>query len=730
MRQVFLEKGRVSLHNVDVPLVNKNDVLVRVYYSFISSGTEVATIENSRKSLIKKFSNNLSQNTQKVLGAVKENGFSGTLSLIKGKMKQVLPLGYSCSGEVIAIGCNVKNFKRGDFVACAGSDVAHHADVVAVPENLVAKIKHKENLKHTSLTTIGAIALQGIRRAKLEIGEKVCVLGLGLIGQMTAQLAKLAGCQVFGVDLEEDRLTLAKKLGTDCVFNPQEEDFVNSITVASSRHGVDTTIITAGAASGKIIEQAMQITRRKGKVILVGNVKLDFDREIFYSKEIDLLISCSYGPGRYDHAYEKEGHDYPYPYVRWTENRNMQLFAHLIEEKKIDIAPLVSYEFNVQKVKKAYASLQQKDTLGVLLSYKLTEEKEFLERIIKDTKHVANDREDKPYKAPEKSIQTAVIGAGGFCKIRLLPIISSIKTVNIHAVIDTNATNLINVARSYDAQKTSNDFHKLVGDDDVHAVVIATPHVFHTEQAIKFMQMGKAVFVEKPAAVTFEQLEQLKAYHAKAPGSFYCVDFNRSFSPFMGAIKKLLDQRANPLIVHYRMNAGFIPQDHWIQSDANKGRIIGEACHIFELFCFLTDSNPVMVSVSPVYSQEKDMSVTDNFLASVTMDDGSCCSLLYTALGNSSMGKEDMEVFFDGKSIIMNDFLELKSYGLKLACNKKVQTADKGHERLLKQFFEEAKKPNGKSPIPFARIAMATELTLTVDKLARAGGGMEHISGV
>jgi len=470
-----------------------------------------------------------------------------------------------------------------------------------------------------------------------------------------------------------------------------------------------------------LLQQAMEITRRKGKVVLVGDVAIDFDRDPFYSKEIDFLISCSYGPGRYDDAYEKDGQDYPYAYVRWTENRNMELFVQLVQQGDLLIDPLDAYTYALKDVEQAYASLATGGALGLVLEY--DDKKEFIAPAVNNA--VCDMHDVVPFHSVASCIGVACVGAGGFAKVKLLPLLAHTPGITLTNIVDTDPANARNVARQYGVACADNDFQRIVRDEKTQALVIATPHGLHAEQAIMAMRAGKAVFIEKPAAVTNEQYQQLLTFlRGHKDQVKYCVDFNRSFAPYFSAIGAVLEHRTNPVMINYRMNAGYIPQNHWIHGQANRGRIIGEACHIFELFCSLTRSYPVTVSVYTPLVRHKDYAPSDNFTATFYMADGSVCSLLYTALGDVKMGKERAEVFFDGKSIIMDDFIRLSGFGVAPSFDQVARKADRGHACLIEHFFASLRDEKA-LPIAYERILMATKMSLVVDVLASSGGGIQ-----
>ena len=722
MRQLFLDKGLLAVREACEPVLDDYSVLVDVHYSFVSSGTERATVGTASANPL---TSNVVSKVRKVLQSLATEGYAGTKALVEARLSgTVQSIGYSCSGRVIAVGKKVNKLKIGDPVACAGAGLANHADIVCVPENLVVPLPSEKFLKSASATTIGSIALQGLRRADVRLGEYVAVVGLGLLGQLTVQMAKASGCKVIGLDLVKSRLDLATKYGADLVLDASSETVKKEIDVFTGREGADHTIITAASKSDAIVQQAMEITRKKGKVVLVGDVGLKLERSPFYKKEIDFLISCSYGPGRYDTYYERYGHDYPYAYVRWTENRNMQTFVEMVASGQIDVGSIVTDELKLADASKIKDLLSNSESLGVVLDYGKTAVS------VAKVGGIAKEAEKpvglkfKPAKADQ--LRLGLVGVGGFAKIKLLPIVSKMGWIKVTGVTDADVANATNVSRQYGAKAYSST-EELVTKGDVDALLIASPHKFHSAQAIAALRSGKAVFMEKPMVTDSTQLDEIVGTLRDNPELPFCVDFNRTYSPFIQKVKREVAGRTSPLVVHYRMNAGFIPKEHWVQTEAGAGRIIGEGCHIFDLFCFLTGSKPTAVSVDTIRPGNYDLLSTDNMVSTVSFEDGSVCSLLYTAIGHGGLGKERMEVFYDSKSIVMNDYKTLEGFGLPSTFNEKKLSIEKGHEQLLETFFGAVKDKGNTRPIDVDRLETVSSLSLIVDELALRGGGEREL---
>jgi predicted dehydrogenase/threonine dehydrogenase-like Zn-dependent dehydrogenase len=712
MKQLLIKKGEVVVEDVPPPLVDDGSVLVEVKYSLISAGTEMTGVTASGESLLRKVLKQ-PEKVKQVLDMAKAQGISKTIEQVKGKLDSEssgTPTGYSCSGIVIDVGESIDDIQIGDNVACAGAGYANHAEIVCVPRNLVVKVPDNLGLKEAASATLGSIAMQGVRRANPTFGETIAVIGLGLVGQITAQILKVAGCRVIGIDLARSKVELAKTLGMDYGFIAGESDFTDSVMKCTSGYGADATIITAATESDLPVQQAMEMTRKKGKVVVVGAVGLHLKRSPFYEKEIDFLISCSYGPGRYDSSYEEQGIDYPYAYVRWTENRNMQEYLRMLAEGKINFNALISKEYHVTDASEAYRELKESENrpLGVLLRYgsegTLDETKLGLERKI-----AVNP---KPIKK-EGVINVAVIGAGGFAQGVHLPNLQKLSDqYSIYAIVTRTGNNAKQLAKRFGADYCSTDYQEVLKDDNIDMVLIATRHNLHAKMAMESAKAGKAIFLEKPMAVNQQELDELVKVLEETQVPFM-VGFNRRFSPLSVKAKEIISKRQNPMIITYRVNAGYIPLDHWVHTQEGGGRIIGEACHMLDLFNYFTDSEVKDIQVGTITPQTTDISPRDNLTVTLKYNDGSICTLTYTALGSNKLGKEYIEIYSDGKSLVIDDFKSLRVYTSKSKLFR-TRTIEKGHLEEIKAFSQNIKS-SSQPAIPIGQLVSATEISFTID---------------
>ena len=705
MKQVLIKKGHALVEEVPAPTVSDDSVLVQVFYSCISIGTELSAISFSGESLLKKALNH-PEKVMKVFENIKKNGLGRTIQKVQNKFEEGASAGYSATGIVLEIGKNIKDISISDRVACAGAGIANHAEYIEVPRNLLAKVPDGVDFNEASTVTLGAIAFQGVRRADPKLGEFVAVLGLGILGQITAQLLKANGCRVIGTDLDDRRIQKALELGMDYGVNPSCDDTVKAAVAFSNGNGVDTAIITTATNSNEPLVQAFRMCRKKGKVVLVGVVDMRFSREEMYKKELDLLISTSYGPGRYDEGYEQKGLLYPYAYVRWTETRNMEEYLRLIAEKEINIKALIEKEYAIEKAPEAYESLcvPGSKPLIVLLKYNQTKEAQISRRI---------NFVPQPIKK-EGIINIALIGAGGFAKEVHLPNLMKLKHLyNLSAIASRTGSNAKSMAQRFGAAYTTTDYQDVLKDKDVDAVIIATRHNLHAKIATEALKAGKAVLLEKPMALNQEELDALVETIQKTKLPFM-VGFNRRFSPYAQEIKKHISKRINPMIINYRMNAGYIPLDHWVHSEEGGGRIIGEACHIFDLFNFFTDSEVESVSVDRITPKTAQYSSEDNAVITLKYKDGSVCSLTYTALGNSEYLKEHCEVYFDGKIIVIDDYKSISGYGTKVH-DIRTASPEKGQMDEL-QAFSKCVKGQISTAISLNQLIQTTELSLKCDR--------------
>lgn len=624
-------------------------------------------------------------------------------------------VGYSAAGEVIAVGDGVRDIKVGDFVACSGAGQANHAEFINVKQNLVARIPKGCPIDLAATSTVGTIALQGIRRAAPSLGETFCVVGLGLIGLMTLQMLKANGCKVLGIDPDAERAARAKQLGADHATTDPEH-FLELTLHSTAGHGADATIITAAAKSDALINNAMKTTRRKGRVVVVGDIGLAMERQELYKKEIDVLISSSYGPGRYDPSYENDGIDYPFAYVRWTQNRNMQAYLELLSSGNIDIRALVDEVIPISNAREAYESLASANKtppIGVLISY---EKEEVLSTQLKvDTQIRLGGHRG----AKLNHIGYVLVGAGAFGTSMLVPQMDKRKDLfDLRGVVSLDAVRGGNFARQRQLEILASDLDEVLKRDDIDLVVISTRHNQHANQVVEALNAGKHVFVEKPLALTWDELDMVRqAYESRPSPSLLMVGFNRRFAPAALALRKVVADRIAPMIINYRLNGGFIPRESWIQGKEGGGRNLGEACHMYDFFRALTGSQLTSISATAIDPMNSDFFVNDNFCATLTYSDGSLANLIYTANGpKRGLAKERVEVFCDGRAYILDNFTALREYPSETDIWKS-ESSDKGHFEELSQFGDAIANGASDGPIPIDEIFETTAASLHIEDL-------------
>jgi predicted dehydrogenase/threonine dehydrogenase-like Zn-dependent dehydrogenase len=677
MKQVLLRGGGALVEDVPAPGVGERNILVRVHWSCISVGTEAAGMAAAAEPLYKRAIRQ-PENVRLALNMMREQGVGRTLKRIRGMLAAGQPTGYSAAGEVVAVGPQVEGFAIGDRVACAGAGIANHAEWIDVPVNLAVKVPAALPLQDACTVTLGAIALQGVRRTAPTLGETVLVVGLGILGQLTVQLLKANGCRVLGVDPDAARLATAMKLGLDKGLNPSVEDVVGQTHWLTDGLGADAVIVTAAAPGSDIISQAMRACRKKGRVVLVGDVGLDLRREDFYKKELDFLVSTSYGPGRYDPHYEEGGQDYPLPYVRWTENRNMAAYLDLLAQGRVQLAPLQPQAFPIEQAEVAYQRINSAadKPLLALLNY---------------PDHAAAQAQRSVRLAVNPNvhdgrIRVALVGAGGFAQGMHLPNLIKLRDrFELRWIVSRTGTTAKSAAKQYEVPNAGTDFDEVLRDADVDLVMLTTRHHLHAPMVLQALQAGKHVFVEKPLALNDAELDAIEAFYADGTDGkpLLMTGFNRRFSPPIQRLHQLLQGRAGPLMVSYRMNAGYLPPDHWVHGPEGGGRNIGEACHVYDLFGFLTDSLPVDVQACGLHHPVAGASPDENFSATLRYADGSVAQLLYTSLGAREHPKECMDVYVDGKVFSLNDYRELTIKGAKQSAWSSA-IPDKGHYDELK----------------------------------------------
>lgn len=704
MKQLLVRSGKVFLQEVPAPVVGPKNVLVRVERSCVSVGTEMAGIKMSGLPLYRRA---LKQphHVKRVVQLMRDQGIARIYKQVKGKLDAGLPTGYSAAGTIVAVGSEVGGLAVGDRVACAGAGIANHAEIIDVPVNLCAPIPGQLSFDAAATVTLGAIAMQGVRRAQPTLGETVVVIGLGILGQITAQLLSANGCRVIGTDVDPSRIATALENGLDVGINPKDGNLVERVVKLTDGHGADAVVITAASASSDILAEAFQSCRKKARVVIVGDVGLNMARNDIYAKELDVLISCSYGPGRYDQVYEEEGADYPLPYVRWTENRNMGEYLRLLASGRVRLDNMIQEPFPIDQAEEAYGRLsgEGQKPLLVLLKYP---PREGAERAVLQV--------GKP--APiDGRIKMALVGAGGFAQGMHLPNLQKLSDqFDLRTVVSRTGLSARSAAERFGVATAATDFQTVLDDPQIDLVLIATRHDLHAEMTLAALKAGKHVFVEKPLSMTEEGLDAIEAFYAANPnGPLLMTGFNRRFAPAIVAAQATVKHRASPMIVNYRMNAGYIPSDHWVHGPHGGGRNIGEACHIYDLFNALTGSQPVDVHARTVVPASDYWRRDDNFVATIRYADGSVCTLTYTAMGAKSFPKERADIFVDGRALVLDDYKQLTVTGAKGGW--KGLTIEKGQLEELKALADAFKK-QGDWPISLADQLSASRVSFAVEK--------------
>jgi len=712
MRQLLqnINTGKSIVVEVPAPRPGPGEVLVRVGASLVSAGTERMVVEFAEKNIVQKAVARPDL-VRQVLDKASREGILSTISSVQNRLDTDMALGYSNAGEVLEVGAAVSEFKVGDRVACAGGGYAVHAEVVRVPRNLVAKIPRSTSpraeiaFEEAAFTTVGAVGLQGLRLAKLQLGETVAVVGLGLIGLLVVQLARAAGCIVIGMDIDQKRCRLAEQLG--CIATTSDaKQMRNTVAAATTGTGADAVVIAASTKSNEPINLAGDIARDRGRVVAVGAVGLEIPRKTYYEKELSVYVSRSYGPGRYDPEYEQYGHDYPIGYVRWTENRNMEAFLQLLADGRINVRELITHRFPIEQASQAYDLISAKtgeSFIGVVITYP---------HVPSDSRHVNLRPEPVVGTVSVAKVTLGVVGAGNFASAVLLPVLKEIPNLELVGIATASGVSARAAGKRYGFGYCSSEYQEIIRDPNINAIVIATRHHLHAQQVVAALEAGRHVFCEKPLCVSEQELGEIQSVYQRvrldAAKPLLMVGYNRRFAPLATQMRDFFGDTQEPLMMHYRVNAGFLPSTHWTQlKEEGAGRIIGEVCHFIDFLVWLSGRKvtSVYATVLPNAGKYSD----DNLAATLEFADGAVGTITYVANGDKSFPKERIEVFGNGAVATLDDFRVLTTVQAgRTRTLRSLLRQDKGHSREWTEFVNAISSGN-RSPIEFGELVNVSQ---------------------
>ena len=714
MKQILqsFKTGEMWLAEVPAPLCKGRGAVVKTCASFVSAGTERMLAEFAKKGLVGKAMQ-MPDQVKKVIRKMKTEGVFATLEKVQAKLDQPIPLGYSSAGIVVEAGREC-GLNVGDRVACGGAGFANHAEFNYVPKNLMVKIPEGVSFEDASCATVGSIALQGVRQCEVNLGENVAVIGLGLMGILAVQMLKASGCRVVGFDPNPSRCKLAEEMGCDRAVS---DNFVGECMAFSGGYGVDAVLITAATHSDEPVTVAAEICRKKGRVVATGLVGMNLPRDQYYKKEVDFRLSCSYGPGRYDPVYEEQGVDYPFGYVRWTEQRNMAAFLQLVAEGKVTPGKLVTHRFKFDDALDAYQVLlgiKKEPYLGIVLEYGSSEK---LELENGEVKRRVNFNHVEHVEHVDK-VGVSFIGAGNFAKAVLLPNLKKVNDAVFRGVSTATGMSATDTAKKYGFAFAATDQKEILKDAETNLVMVTTRHDLHSGQIAAALEAGKYVFSEKPLCINEEQLETI------APSNRVMIGFNRRFSPHAKILKEYFAKRTLPLVMHYRVNAGAIPKEVWIQDPSvGGGRMVGEGCHFIDFMSYVCGAPVEKVQAMCIKTSNGAETPEDSISVNLQFEDGSVGTLEYVAFGDTTLPKELCEIHGEGSTATMDNFCTTVCTG-KLGKRKLKGKQQKGFAEELAATVASV-KAGGAMPITWEEIVNITKTTFAILKAVKSGKSEE-----